>query len=239
MKGFLGLRGNGSNNKKKGASDVNLDYHCVNALNAYTVFNSLNETSKNDFSKSYMSNGVVNKPVKDRVKKTSGSKVIGYTFMINEPATENEKGMISLSAKRILNIKCLKVNLRSLDKDKPTNVLDEVQIPLSLVLEVYSRFEYILYGYFVGKRVAFVIVENYMRNAWKKCEDGLSDMDTRMGNPIMLDSYTSSICMQSWGRLNYARALIDIRVDRELKEIMVIVVQCLEGNRDMLHTVRV
>nr|GEU45556.1 retrovirus-related Pol polyprotein from transposon TNT 1-94 [Tanacetum cinerariifolium] len=202
---------------------------------------------------------VVNKPVKDRVKETSGSKFIGYTSKINEPATVNEEGTSSLSAKicttkhQMIEGKLVllrddgehlkpgtsvfeygvvkpglksaptsfanlvsnearnrKVKFRSLDTDKPTNVLAEVHIPLSLVLEVHSRFKYILY------------------------EDGLSDMDTRMGNLIMLDSYTSSICMQSWGRLNYARALIDIRVDRELKEIM-----CLEGNGDMLHTVGV
>ena len=42
-------------------------------------------------------------------------------------------------------------------------------------------------------------------------EDGLSAMANRIGNLIMLDTYTSSMCMQSWGHLNYARALIDIR----------------------------
>ncbi|GKB88514.1 zinc knuckle CX2CX4HX4C containing protein, partial [Tanacetum coccineum] len=44
----------------------------------------------------------------------------------------------------------------------------EVQIPLSSVLEVHTRFEFNLYGYFAGKRIAFLVVENYVRNAWKK-----------------------------------------------------------------------
>ncbi|GKD73496.1 hypothetical protein Tco_1331778 [Tanacetum coccineum] len=53
--------------------------------------------------------------------------------------------------------------------------------------------------------------------------DGWSVMATKLGNPIMLDSYTSSMCLQSWGRMDYARALIDFRADREFKEDMVIV----------------
>ncbi|GJW01423.1 hypothetical protein Tco_1556674 [Tanacetum coccineum] len=52
--------------------------------------------------------------------------------------------------------------------------------------------------------------------------DGLSAMDTKLGNPIMLDSYTSSICLQSWGHMDYARALINIRANRKLKDEMTI-----------------
>lgn len=69
-------------------------------------------------------------------------------------------------------------------------------------------------------------------------KDELSAMATKLGNPIMLDYYTSSMCMQSWGRLNYTRALLDIRADRELKYTMVIAISSLEGNGDVLHTVR-
>ncbi|GKG37255.1 hypothetical protein Tco_0447428, partial [Tanacetum coccineum] len=31
--------------------------------------------------------------------------------------------------------------------------------------------------------------------------------------PIMLDSYTSDMCMQSWGRSSYARVMIELRAD--------------------------
>jgi hypothetical protein len=41
--------------------------------------------------------------------------------------------------------------------------------------------------------------------------DGLSVMAIKLCNLIMLDSYTSSMTLQSWGRMDYARALIDIR----------------------------
>lgn len=61
-----------------------------------------------------------------------------------------------------------KVNFRSFDSDKPTNDKAEVQIPLSSVLEVHSRFEFNFYGYFVGQRIEFSVLEQYVRNAWKK-----------------------------------------------------------------------
>lgn len=41
-------------------------------------------------------------------------------------------------------------------------------------------------------------------------EDGLSAIATKLGTPLMLDSYTSTMCMKSWGRSNYARAMIEL-----------------------------
>nr|GEW18077.1 hypothetical protein [Tanacetum cinerariifolium] len=49
-------------------------------------------------------------------------------------------------------------------------------------------------------------------------EDGLSAIATKLGTPLMLDSYTSDMCMQSWGRSSYARVLIKLRADVELKD---------------------
>ncbi|GJV61296.1 hypothetical protein Tco_1467396 [Tanacetum coccineum] len=43
-----------------------------------------------------------------------------------------------------------------------------VAIPLEAVKEVSSRFENTLYGYFIGHRLAFPLVENYVKNAWAK-----------------------------------------------------------------------
>ncbi|GJR38524.1 putative reverse transcriptase domain-containing protein [Tanacetum coccineum] len=54
-------------------------------------------------------------------------------------------------------------------------------------------------------------------------EDGLSVISTKLGTPLMLDSYTSDMCMQSWGRLSYARAKIELRADVELKDNIVVV----------------
>ncbi|GJR53871.1 hypothetical protein Tco_1404392 [Tanacetum coccineum] len=40
-------------------------------------------------------------------------------------------------------------------------------------------------------------------------EDGLSLIATQIGKPIMLDAFTSSMCVDSWGRIGFARALIE------------------------------
>nr|GEX63385.1 zinc finger, CCHC-type [Tanacetum cinerariifolium] len=41
------------------------------------------------------------------------------------------------------------------------------------------------------------------------------------GTPLMLDSYTFDMCMQSWGRSSYARAMIELRVDVDLNDNIV------------------
>nr|GEX08965.1 retrovirus-related Pol polyprotein from transposon TNT 1-94 [Tanacetum cinerariifolium] len=118
---------------------------------------------------------------------------------------------------------------------KHINAKAKVKTPKASILDVHSRFCFSLYGYFMGKRVAFPVVENYVKNAWKK----LSVMATKLGNQIMLDSYRSFMCLLSWGRLDYARALIDIRGDGELKEDMVDAIPNVEDDGVVLHTVRV
>ncbi|GJR71526.1 zinc knuckle CX2CX4HX4C containing protein [Tanacetum coccineum] len=158
-----------------------------------------------------------------------------------------------------------------------------ISIPRKVVEKVSTRFEHTLYGYFIGKRMAFPVVEYYARNNWAKHglkrimmnnkgffffkfdsragleaileggpwlirnspiilkkwsmdtrllkeeltripiwvklhdvpiqvfeEDGISLIATFIGKPIMLDSYTSSMCNDSWGRSSFARCLIEI-----------------------------
>nr|GEX15404.1 hypothetical protein [Tanacetum cinerariifolium] len=46
-------------------------------------------------------------------------------------------------------------------------------------------------------------------------EDGLSVIATKLGNPLMLDSYTSDMCMQSWGREGHHAC--NVRVEYEWK----------------------
>ncbi|GJR65104.1 hypothetical protein Tco_0011169 [Tanacetum coccineum] len=53
-------------------------------------------------------------------------------------------------------------------------------------------------------------------------EDGLSAIATKLGTPLMLDSYTSDMCMQSWGRSSYAKVMIELRADVELKDNIVV-----------------
>ncbi|GJW00904.1 proteasome subunit alpha type-5 [Tanacetum coccineum] len=53
-------------------------------------------------------------------------------------------------------------------------------------------------------------------------EDGLSAIATKLGTPLILNSYTSDMCIQSWGRLSYAREMIKVLVDVELKDSIVV-----------------
>ncbi|GKA16803.1 hypothetical protein Tco_0696640 [Tanacetum coccineum] len=46
----------------------------------------------------------------------------------------------------------------------------------------------------------------------------------------MLDSYTSSMCVESWGRGSFARALIELDATRGLKEMLVGDISKLEGS---------
>nr|GEW00022.1 zinc knuckle CX2CX4HX4C [Tanacetum cinerariifolium] len=43
-----------------------------------------------------------------------------------------------------------------------------ISIPREVVKKVSTRFEHALYGYFIGKRMAFLFVEYYARNNWAK-----------------------------------------------------------------------
>nr|GEY18900.1 hypothetical protein [Tanacetum cinerariifolium] len=70
--------------------------------------------------------------------------------------------------------------------------------------------------------------------------DGLSAIATKLGTPLMLDSYTSDICMQSWGRSSYARVImIDLRADVELKDNIVVAMLRIKGDGHCTCNVRV
>ncbi|GKA97666.1 reverse transcriptase domain-containing protein [Tanacetum coccineum] len=49
-------------------------------------------------------------------------------------------------------------------------------------------------------------------------EDGLSLIVTPIGKPLMLDAYTTFMCGEAWGRINFARALIEVSSESDLKK---------------------
>ncbi|XP_021996969.1 uncharacterized protein LOC110894100 [Helianthus annuus] len=61
-------------------------------------------------------------------------------------------------------------------------------------------------------------------------EDGLSLIASAIGEPKALDSFTTSMCVDVWGRSSYARALVEISAENEFKEELVIAVPCLDGD---------
>nr|GEX65556.1 hypothetical protein [Tanacetum cinerariifolium] len=70
-------------------------------------------------------------------------------------------------------------------------------------------------------------------------EDGLSVIATKLGTPLMLDSYTSDMCLQSWRRTSYSREMIELRADLELKDTIMVVMLKLTGEGFYTCTVRV
>nr|GEV79342.1 hypothetical protein [Tanacetum cinerariifolium] len=64
-------------------------------------------------------------------------------------------------------------------------------------------------------------------------EDGLSVIATKLGTPMMLDSYTSDMCIQSWGRSSYAISMIELQTDVELKDTIVVAMPKLVMEGDL------
>ncbi|GJT39899.1 hypothetical protein Tco_0939764 [Tanacetum coccineum] len=184
-----------------------------------------------------------------------------------------------------------------------------VTIPLEAVNEVSTRFANTLYGYFIGKRLAFPIVENHVKNTWAKygldrvmlrngffffqfatkegmeqvlengpwlirlvpiilgiwtpntrlrkdeittapvwvklhnvpivafLKVGLSLITTQIGRPIMLDTYTSTMCLKSWGRNTYARELVEVSSKTDLLDLVVMAITFQDRSGHFMETI--
>ncbi|GJX63376.1 RNA-directed DNA polymerase [Tanacetum coccineum] len=78
-----------------------------------------------------------------------------------------------------------------------------------------------------------------LENVTAFSDDGLSTIATKLGTPLMLDSYTSDMCMQTWGRSIYARVIIELRADVELKDNIVVAMPRIKGKGHYLCNVRI
>ncbi|GKF10930.1 zinc knuckle CX2CX4HX4C containing protein [Tanacetum coccineum] len=70
-------------------------------------------------------------------------------------------------------------------------------------------------------------------------EDGISFIATYLEKPIMLDSYTSSTCKDSWGQSSFARCLIEINLEANFMESITIGIPDLDGPGHTKETIRV
>ncbi|MDV3153233.1 MAG: hypothetical protein Q8755_02490, partial [Candidatus Phytoplasma australasiaticum] len=59
-------------------------------------------------------------------------------------------------------------------------------------------------------------------------EDGLSLIASKVGSPKILDNETSNMCMDSWGRSSFARAIIEIDATKEPKQNVSIAIPNVE-----------
>ncbi|GKC60645.1 hypothetical protein Tco_1088243 [Tanacetum coccineum] len=115
--------------------------------------------------------------------------------------------------------------------------------PMESIRDISEQFVNTAYGFFLEKRVAYPVVANYFSSmdglvamlengSWfirnkplilKKWHPDVNLLKEDVGTPLLLDSYTSDMCMQSWGRSSYAKAMIEVRADVELKDNIVVV----------------
>ncbi|GJZ60089.1 putative reverse transcriptase domain-containing protein [Tanacetum coccineum] len=70
-------------------------------------------------------------------------------------------------------------------------------------------------------------------------EDGLSLIATHIGKPVMLDAFTSFMCVESWGRINFSRALIEISSASTLMKEVIMAIPEEEGDGHIKEVIRV
>ncbi|GKA23295.1 zinc knuckle CX2CX4HX4C containing protein [Tanacetum coccineum] len=238
---------------------------------------------------------------------TIPSAPIVQSVNINSKST-SYAGVAGASAKDLPKVNS---NFRTLVADPVFDGVN-ISIPCKVVEKVNTRFEHTLYGYFIGKRMAFPVVEYYVRNNWAKhglkrimmnskgffffkfdCragleavleggpwmirkspiilkkwsmdtrllkeeltripiwvklhdvpiqvfeEDGISLIATFIGKPVMLDSFTSSMCNESCGRSSFARCLIEVNSEADLVDVVTIGIPSLSGDGFTKETIRV
>nr|GEU52723.1 hypothetical protein [Tanacetum cinerariifolium] len=88
-------------------------------------------------------------------------------------------------------------------------------------------------------RLALVWVKLHNVPILAYLEIRLSLIATQLGRPIMFDSYTSSMCLDPWGKCMYARVLIEMRADKELMDSLVVVVPFTNGKGYSLDNIEV
>ncbi|GKB49256.1 zinc knuckle CX2CX4HX4C containing protein [Tanacetum coccineum] len=70
-------------------------------------------------------------------------------------------------------------------------------------------------------------------------EVGLSLIATQLGRPIMMDSYTSNMCLDPWGKCTYARVLIEMMAEVALMDSLVVATPFTNSKGHSLDTIEV
>nr|GEX06939.1 hypothetical protein [Tanacetum cinerariifolium] len=196
----------------------------------------------------------------------------GIPSQEDDPISDSNTKPVSYVNALNVEARSKKVNFHELLSHESIDGTD-LKIPKTSVEEVKGRMKNTLYGYFIGKRLAFPIVENYVWNAWSKfgiqkvmmntqgffffkfaTQQGMEDaleagpwmtrnysknVDTKVyineggldqgsGTSRMLDSYTTTMCEESWGRNSYARAMVELSSEKELVTNLVAAIPLLE-----------
>ncbi|GKD05625.1 zinc knuckle CX2CX4HX4C containing protein [Tanacetum coccineum] len=114
----------------------------------------------------------------------------------------------------------------------------DVALPIVAVDEISVKFANTLYGYFIGSWLAFLIVENYVRNACVKY--GFESVIVR--NNFFLFKFSSHegmVKVINGGPCTYARALIELSAERAIKDSVVVSIPFSDGFGRSLETLKV
>ncbi|XP_022024382.1 uncharacterized protein LOC110924695 [Helianthus annuus] len=203
------------------------------------------------------------------------------------------------------------VNFRWMEATETCKDADVV-IPREVIRKVQDKFENVLYGYFLGNRLPFPVVEYYAKNVWARhgfskimmnaegffffkfdskegmsqvlengpwlirkvplflnvwtpsvslrkegiktvpvwvklhnvpiavyTDDGLSLLASKLGSPKRLDGYTADMCLDNWGRSSFARALIELNADSEIKEYVTVAIPKLDEDGYVTEKIKV
>ncbi|GKC00279.1 trichome birefringence-like protein 3, partial [Tanacetum coccineum] len=134
-----------------------------------------------------------------------------------------------------------KVNFRAMmNPDKVDN--SDFVLPMAAVHVVKHKYENSLVGFFVDNVTRVPVwVKLHKVPVVAYSDDGLSLIATQIGKPIMLDAFTSFVCVEAWGRIGYARALIEVGADKELKQEVIMAVPNVddEGATHTFEKIRV
>ncbi|GJR86612.1 hypothetical protein Tco_0210623 [Tanacetum coccineum] len=103
------------------------------------------------------------------------------------------------------------------------NMVDVV-FSVESIRAISERFTNTTYGFFLGKRVAYSVVANYVRNTWGKY--GLVKYMLNSSNGIFSFEFISidglDVVLENDPWSSYARALIEVQADVELKDNIVV-----------------
>ncbi|GKC86596.1 transposon ty3-G gag-pol polyprotein [Tanacetum coccineum] len=107
----------------------------------------------------------------------------------------------------------------------------DVVVPLESIQAINERFANTPYGFFLGKRAAYPVVANYVRNTWSKYRLVKSMLNSSNGSFFFQFSSKDGLdaMLENGPWSSFTRAMIELRADVELKDTIVVAMPKLVG----------
>nr|GEU76983.1 peroxidase N1-like [Tanacetum cinerariifolium] len=134
----------------------------------------------------------------------------------------NGRGVLESDAKLLSNPTTQsgkKVNVRILFTPEGNGI--DVIVLVESICAISKQFANTAYGFFLGKKVAYPVVANYVRNTWDAMlENGPWFI---RNNPFILKKWhPDENLLKEDGRSSYSRVMIELRADVKLKDNIVV-----------------